>query len=77
MNLKSRWIVFYRHLLIRIQRHSFQAAIAKAAHSRVGNPQFEQPDDMQCKVISSNPAAVDANFPLQTNQKIQDQKLLG
>ena len=65
------------HLYICIRTLSLQAAIAKAAHSRVGNPQFEQPDDMHCKVISSNPAAVDANFPLQTNQKTQDQKLLG
>ena len=65
------------HLYICIRILSFQAAIAKAAHSRVGNPQFEQPDDMQCKVISSNPATVDAKFPLQTNQKTQDQKLMG
>ena len=59
----------YFHFKQRLQKRLIAELVIRSSNN--------QTDDMQCKVISSNPAAVDANFPLQTNQKTQDEKLLG
>ena len=46
----------------------------KAAHGRVGNPQFEQTRNT---IQSSNLATIAVNFPLQSNQKNTISKIVG